>query len=452
MLACHPNRSVDGSRIGLTLCACALIAAARVHAWDLHAGPMPGWVGMRSASIWLQGSAFGEAAIRYWRDGGAHARTTTPAKVLRPQHDFVALFELRDLEPGQVYNYEVLAGDRALERAPFRFHTQPLWRRRGTPPQFEVALGSCAYVNEPAYDRPGDPYGGGYEIFQRIVDIAPAFMLWLGDNVYLREADFLSSGGIRYRYRHTRGLPQLQPLLRGTHHVAIWDDHDYGPNNANRSYIGKGAALAAFQRYWANPSYGLSHLAGTFTAVTYGDAAFFLLDNRFYRDMDKQTGVADKQQFGEAQMRWLKNAVASSDATFKLIVGGSEFLNDHGSFEGWQHFPQERRDFLAWLEANDIRGTLFLSGDRHFTQLTRTAREGTYGLFELTCSPLTSRAYVDYDARANRAVVDGTVVTQRNFCVLSFAGDGADRAVTISSRNARGEALWSHRITAAELR
>ena len=52
----------------------------------------------------------------------------------------------------------------------------------------------------------------------------PDFMLWLGDNTYLRESDWNSRTGFIKRYPHTRALSELQPLLASTHHYATWDD------------------------------------------------------------------------------------------------------------------------------------------------------------------------------------------------------------------------------------
>ena len=46
------------------------------------------------------------------------------------------------------------------------------------------AIGSCSYVNEPEFDRPGKPYGSNFEIFNSINNKNPDFMLWLGDNMY----------------------------------------------------------------------------------------------------------------------------------------------------------------------------------------------------------------------------------------------------------------------------
>ncbi len=81
-------------------------------------------------------------------------------------------------------------------------------------------------------------------------------MLWLGDNTYLREADYTSNSGIYYRYNHTRAIPDLQQLLATKHNYAIWDDHDFGPNDGNSSYELKNTTLQAFKDYWGNKSYG----------------------------------------------------------------------------------------------------------------------------------------------------------------------------------------------------
>jgi len=110
--------------------------------------------------------------------------------------------------------------------AELTFHTQPLWQWRTAPLEFDGALGSCAYFNEARSDHPGHSYGQQVEIFDTIATRNPNFMLWLGDPIYLRPNDVFSSKGIASRYRHVRSFPSLQNLLRSTHHVAIWDDHD----------------------------------------------------------------------------------------------------------------------------------------------------------------------------------------------------------------------------------
>lgn len=394
---------------------------------------------MRSALLWLQGDAPAKLRVEFWpadSDGSAAQVLTA----LRPAEDFVAHLELAPLEPGREYRYRVLFDDQ--EVASGKFSSAPQWRWRGDPPNFRVLLGSCVYLNDPDYDRPGKPYGGGYDIFDSMAAQAPQLTLWLGDNLYFREADYASPWGMGYRYKRDRGLPQLQALLRTGQHAAIWDDHDYGPNDANGSFIFKSESLRLFQRYWANPSYGLPGVPGVFTVVHQGDADFFLLDNRWYRDSDRLKIESGKAMFGPAQLRWLKNALLQSTATFKLIAGGSQFLNDGNRYEGWNHFPEERAEFLDWLAKQGLRGVFFLSGDRHFTELLTQPRGKLYSLTELTCSPLTSSAFASVDESGNPNVVKDTVVRERNFCSLDFRGPQGQREMVVRSLDRKGKTLW----------
>ena len=114
-------------------------------------------------------------------------------------------------------------------------------------------MGSGAYFNEARYDRSGNPYGDGYEIYSNMAKAGADFMIWLGDNIYLREPDWNSWSGIIHRYTHDRAIPELQEFLASTHHYAIWDDHDYGPNNSDRGYWNKNQTMEAFKIFWANP-------------------------------------------------------------------------------------------------------------------------------------------------------------------------------------------------------
>src|SRR5207302_11210079 len=189
-----------------------------------------------------------------------------------------------NVRPGTHYAYELLVnGTVAALGRPLRFETPPLWRWHTDPPDFTVALGSCAYINDAPCDRSGPPYGGEYEIFDAIAGTSPDLMLWIGDNVYLRECDWTSRTGILRRYTHSRHLPELQRLLGATNHVAIWDDHDYGPNDSDRGFVLKDASLEAFRLFWDNPSYGISGQSGITTTFEWGDVQLFLLDDRYFR-------------------------------------------------------------------------------------------------------------------------------------------------------------------------
>jgi alkaline phosphatase D len=420
---------------------------------ELRAGPMPGYPAARSATLWLQGDRDENVTIEYWPKAALKDRRFSTAYRLGVNEDYTAHIEIKDLAPGTRYEYRVSLNNKPVPGNPsWEFHTQALPAFGQHPPNFKLALGSCAYINDPPNDRPGLPYGGDYPIFDAIAAQRPDFMLWLGDNIYLRKNDPDSAEGMNARYRHARALPELQRLLRGTHHVAIWDDHDYGPNNADRNFPLKQASLALFKRYWANAGYGLPNSPGIFGSFSYADVDFFLLDDRYYRDADTAPDHPGKSLFGEQQLAWLRAALLASKATFKVIASGSQLLNDANRYEGWNHFSQERSRFLDWLSQSKISGVFLLSGDRHLTMLIKHGRPGDYPLYELTCSPLTARAADIWVEFGNAQIVEGTKLRQRNFCELEFTGSKPDRRVEIRVRDAEGRLLWGRQFEAADLR
>ena len=258
-------------------------------------------------------------------------------------------------------------------------------------PDITIAIGSCFFLAaaEPPWNA--STYGGGYEIFDAIAAKAPDLMVWLGDNLYFQPPDELDPASMAARYRRQRALPSLQRLLVAAPQLAIWDDHDYGPNDADMSYVLKAESLALFRRYWANPSYGLPDAPGVFGRARWGDVDVFLLDDRWYRSANRSNDEPGKTMFGAQQLAWLRNALVYSRATLKLVVNGSQVWNRANRFEGLNHFTHEQKALADWLIAQRVEGVMFASGDRHFTELLRIERPGAYPLFEFTSSPLTSR-------------------------------------------------------------
>lgn len=425
---------------------------------------MVGDVDMHNASIWLQLELPGTFELEYWplaagqlASEGPRSGPSANSKRVAAQTDAqwtrgAATVRLSDLEAGQAYGYRVwVAGKPTGPSLSFRTHPRWQYRTGIGAPDVRIALTSCVYINEPAKDRAGTPYGGEYEIFGEVAKAKPDLTLWLGDSVYYRENDYTSKEGMAHRWRHDRALPELQPLLQTGRHVAVWDDHDYGPNDSNGSFVLKHDALELFKRVWANRSYGLPGVPGVFGSFMESDVEIFLLDGRFHRDSDKLKD-SSKTMVGPEQLRWLKNALLASTATFKVIATGSQVLNDKNRFEGWHQFAQERDGFLQWLQDQNLRGVLFVTGDRHHTELLKVARPGTYPLHELTCSPLTASAGRGQQPEAKDLVVEGTYVNQRNFCTLDAAGERGKRTLTLKSWDVRGKEIWSHTLREQELR
>jgi alkaline phosphatase D len=118
-------------------------------------------------------------------------------------------------------------------------------------------------------------------------------MMWGGDNFYYREPDWNTRTGMIHRNTHSRSIPEIQPLLGSVHHYAIWDDHDYGPNDADRSFWNKNMSLEMFKLFWANPNYIFENEACTGT-FQWNDVQFFMVDNRWFRTPnDNHTGDRD---------------------------------------------------------------------------------------------------------------------------------------------------------------
>lgn len=442
----------------LSMCLILMACADSNAAPSIESGPMNGFSTQQDVGIWLRLSAPGEVRIRFWN---AQTPKVVSNRVFSSGglDDRTVSATLSGLAHGQRFLYEVdvRSGSKWIprkQRTPLTFQTQKIWQRRSPPPDFSLAFGSCAYIKDESVDAPNAPaYGGGYEIFDTIAAQGPDFMLWLGDTVYLRPADWGSAQGIHRRYRHDRSTPALQPLLGQTHHYATWDDHDYGPNDADWTYVHKGSALKTFKEFWMNPSYGLPDTAGVFTQFAWNDADFFLLDNRYHRSSSKAPDGHDKTQLGETQLRWLLDALTTSRATFKVVVGGGQFLSPYDRWEGYAQFAYERDRILDELRKRRVEGLIFLSGDRHHSELVRLTPKGFYPLYDFTSSPLTSKGATASGELNSPVRVDGTLVTKkRNFGMLHFSGEGESRAVLLETRDAAGKRLWQHEIKAIDLK
>lgn len=436
----------------LVLLAFLLVTSAQAQSSSISAGPMLGPVTQREATIWIQTTQAESVHIRYGLVGAIQNPIDSGLISTNSDNDHIAMFRLTNLEPGSTYGYQVMIDGR-IAAAP-TFTTQPLWQWRTDPPTFTAALGSCNYVPDEPYDRPGDPYGQGHEIFETIADMNPDLTLWLGDNVYYREVDWWSPEGLAYRNRHDRARPEMQRLLATAPNYAIWDDHDFGPNNSDRGYILKGPALEIFKRYWPNPTYGLPDTPGAFYQFQYADVEFFMLDNRYYRTPNNAPADPnDDTILGEAQLQWLLDALQASYAPFKVVAMGGQVLNPNEVFETYVNVaPAERQYLLDEIKRRDIWGVLFLSGDRHHTELDRMDRDGTYPLYEFTSSPFTAGPATSPRDSTNALRVDGTLVTQRNFGTMTVEGERTDRMMTLRTYSTTGDLLWEHRIRANDLR
>ncbi|MFN8673916.1 MAG: alkaline phosphatase D family protein [Candidatus Sericytochromatia bacterium] len=417
----------------------------------IQSGPMLGYSEMRESLIWVQTKKEAKVKIIYWEKENPKNKFSTEEVNTTKKDAFIAKLIADEVSPGKKYTYEVYIDGQKVERNyKLQFQTPELWQWRKDPTNFTVAFGSCAYINEPEFDRPGKPYGGDMQIYQHISEKEPDIMLWGGDNTYLRESDWYSRTGMLKRYTHTRSLPEMQALLASSQNYAIWDDHDYGPNDSDISFRNREDSLDVFKLFWGNPTYGTKEAPATFTKFEWGDVEFFLLDNRMYRDPDNKK--EPKTMLGKKQLEWFKNSLIASKATFKMVVIGNQFINPvvEDYIEDHERYKQEKDDIISFLDQNKIKGIFFLTGDRHQTELNVLKRENAYPIYDLTVSPFTSTAY-DASKEKNYLRVPSTIYTDRNFSILSFSGTKKDRSLKITIFDKNGKEVWNRTIKASEL-
>ncbi len=425
----------------------------------LTSSPIAGHFTHESVRLWLQSSRAAAATILYWPDKDKEENARRIDIQLTENSACAVIATIAGLAANTHYRFTVTIDDAptGLMRS---FRTAPA---PGSTADFRVYIGSCAYAE--AMSPNGNPYGDEFHIFDAMADTVrddrlPHFMLWLGDNLYFRpkglflaESDVASVARMEARYRDVRGLSMFQKLFAATHHYAIWDDHDFGPNDSDKSFKFKFDALRLFKQYWPNPEMGSTALPGTWTKFAHQDAEFFLLDDRYYRDAENDPPSESKTMFGTAQIAWLKKSLRESRGVFKLVANGSQLLSDHdnGHHSGWHSYATERDAFLAWLAAEKISGLVLLSGDRHNTQVFRLAQPGAPVIYEFSCSPLTSRlSKLDRRERANPRLVKELVVEKRNFGTLEFSGVGMERKLVARCFDSNGKLLWKKLIASAQ--
>jgi alkaline phosphatase D len=419
----------------------------------IQSGPMVGYCEMKEAMIWLQTTNEALVEIEYYEKENPAKIYKSESYKTHSENAFTCHVILNKLAPGKKYLYSVFVNKEKLS-FPYEtsFTSKKLWVSREQAPDFSIALGSCTYINEEALDRPGKGYGSNYSIFESINSKNPDIMLWMGDNVYLREADWDSKTGIYHRYTHSRSVKELQPLLAKTQNYAIWDDHDFGPNDSDRSFYNKYVTQAAFKDFWANKSYGMDphQKEGTCSVFSWSDADFFLLDNRFFRSPnERKTG--ERTILGKQQLDWLIDALSSSKASFKIIAIGGQFLNTAARFENYECYKEEKNYILDQINANNINGVLFLSGDRHFSELSKISTTKSKDIYDWTVSPLTSGIATSYKEDVNTNRVEGSLFTENCFGIISFSGEKEKRKIKLTLYNKDGMELWNKVILKKEL-
>jgi alkaline phosphatase D len=442
------------------LITCLFFIATNAQQNKLVSGPWAGNVGLRTATIWAEvAPSVKKVAVKFIaQKNGAVYKIIVCKTILGNDFNPIKI-ELNGLDFNTTYNYKIIVDDKELVNTfETKFTTQDLWQYRKPAPDFSFLAGSCAYINEPIYDRPGKPYGGDSSIFETMANTAGAFHVWMGDNWYTREVDFESAWGLDYRASHARSQKILQKFMAAMPQYAIWDDHDFGPNDAGKNYILKAEARETFKKYSINPSYGEDG-KGIYTKISYSDIDLFLTDDRYFRSNDKIPDSIDgkpnvnKHFFGVEQMEWIKNSLLFSDATFKIIVVGSQVMNPLNRYETMQKYSYEYNELINFIKTQKINGVVFFSGDRHHSEVIKLDDPNFYPLYDVTISPYTAGVSKVSGAEKTSAYrVAGTLVEAQNFGKITVSGAKNKRQLKVDFIGIKGEVLGEWSVQEAEIK
>jgi alkaline phosphatase D len=426
------------------------LLAVMISSAQIISGPMLGAIELREAKIWVEVSAAVRSVQLAYHKKGSPSGVKILSYKGKLQNDFNPVqFVIGGLAFNTTYDYYfIIDGKKQLPVSSFT--TKDLWEWRKPVPDFSFIAGSCNYVNEPGYDRPGVPYGRDSSIFLTMAKEPASFMLWTGDNWYTREVDYFSRWGLWYRAHHDRKQKVIQPLLKKMPNYASWDDHDFGPNNSGSSYIFKDESRKVFMNYWANPSYGEKE-EGIYTLISHGDVDIFLCDDRWWRSADAVKDSLngkdnpERIMLGDQQMKWLKNSLLYSQATFKIVLIGSQVLNPVSPYDKLLAFSREYHELMDHLSEYKIKGVLFLSGDRHHSEIIKMDRPGMYPLYDITVSPLTSSPHVIGDKERNNPYRVLLLDQVQNYGRFTFSGVRGQRKLLVEYIGVKGEKLaeWS---------
>jgi len=194
----------------------------------------------------------------------------------------------------------------------------------------------------------------------------------------------------------------------------VWDDHDYGPNNSDRTHVGRAAAATVYREIV--PHYPLP--AGSGDAPIYqswqiGRVLFVASDVRWARDpnlLPDNDPSNPKTMLGEQQKRWLERILRNSSAQALVWVMPSQWLSDQGdvrnvgisysgadySNDSWWRFRRERAELvdllgdLGWLDR-----MVMLQADKHALSMS-SGPNNPWGGFPLFMFASLDASYSDH--------------------------------------------------------
>lgn len=242
---------------------------------------------------------------------------------------------------------------------------------------------------------------------------------FLGDNIY---GDVPSGRLDNVILSYEKLNDQMPSWLKNTEKLVIWDDHDYGLNDAGANYIYKAESQQIYNNAWNidqnDPRRSREGIYfSEFKDIAGKKILIVGLDTRYFRSNLIKIGNSYKPHknsnttiLGPIQWQWLEKEL-SREHDILILASSIQVLATEHRFEKWSNIPHERDKLLALLNKLSSK-VLIISGDRH--------RSGFYKLdniYEFTSSSLNKGIFPSYESDS---LLLGKTYTQNNYGIVQF--------------------------------
>lgn len=241
----------------------------------------------------------------------------------------------------------------------------------------------------------------------------PDVFIWGGDIIY---ADTDDVEKIQMLYDFQDKVEGYAALKEEIFVTGTWDDHDYGLNDGGVEFSAKEGSQQAFLNFMDVPETSTRRTRkGVYSSQLIskpeGHIKIINLDTRYFRtaltpDTENAKRYIPNEPnegtiLGDEQWQWLEAELKNSDADFNLIVSSIQFLSNAHGFEKWANHPSEVEKMKQIIIDSKAKGVVFLSGDRHISEFSKTTIKGlSYPLVDFTSSGLT-HSYTSFKEESN---------------------------------------------------
>ena len=366
---------IAGLLLITTLLGGLLTSPSPASAAELTHGPVVGGVTSSSANIFIRTDLAANVVLRYGTDPNFATYLTTARFSTSSASDFTKIIPLTGLTADTTYYVNpVVKGVRQFTGPPYpTFKTFPAAESER---DFNfVVLTDFVTVSKLTAAVP---------TFASAAAENPAFVFIGGDFDHRNPATLEDKRGM-FRDLYGPGTPFMDgfvsEILRKSPIVHQWDDHDAGLNNVDKTYPDWGISQQVFEEYV--PTYPLPAVKpGIWQKFRYAQAEFFVLDCRSQRDPETDVDDANKSMLdgnnlgATGELQWLENGLLASTAHWKIIFT-SVIINPSTKYpDAWAGYQKEWGALRHFIESNEIKGVVFISGDLHLSAIDNGSNAG----------------------------------------------------------------------------